>query len=249
MTPITDARPRRRRCRTRRRCALSSTTATCAPLLITVHPARRRSSSFGFLESWYAHGAGDRHRHRRRAGARPRHLRQLAAPGQRLHHRHQRRHPGPLAVLLAVLPVRSLISITSKYVLRVERPAPLEPVELRRQRRCCSWRPTRCRCLSVQWGNAVAPMVVIWLLGLGDRLARRPLPHQRPPTSRRSCSFSRRAQRRHRHPWLANVAPITGPMYQLFIFFMITDPKTTVRPSGRSASWCSWSRSSRCCCG
>jgi len=25
------------------------------------------------------------------------------------------------------------------------------------------------------------------------------------------------------------VAPITGPMYQLFIFFMITDPKTTVR--------------------
>ena len=31
------------------------------------------------------------------------------------------------------------------------------------------------------------------------------------------------------HPWLAEVAPITGPMYQLFIFFMITDPKTTVR--------------------
>ena len=30
-------------------------------------------------------------------------------------------------------------------------------------------------------------------------------------------------------PWLAAVAPITGPMYQLFIFFMITDPKTTVR--------------------
>ena len=25
------------------------------------------------------------------------------------------------------------------------------------------------------------------------------------------------------------VAPITGPMYQLFIFFMVTDPKTTVR--------------------
>jgi Na+-translocating ferredoxin:NAD+ oxidoreductase RnfD subunit len=30
-------------------------------------------------------------------------------------------------------------------------------------------------------------------------------------------------------PWLAAVAPITGPMYQLFIFFMVTDPKTTVR--------------------
>ena len=30
-------------------------------------------------------------------------------------------------------------------------------------------------------------------------------------------------------PYLAEVAPITGPMYQLFVFFMITDPKTTVR--------------------
>ena len=26
------------------------------------------------------------------------------------------------------------------------------------------------------------------------------------------------------------MAPITGPMYQLFIFFMVTDPKVTVRP-------------------
>ena len=31
------------------------------------------------------------------------------------------------------------------------------------------------------------------------------------------------------NPWLAVVAPITGPMYQLFVFFMITDPKTTMR--------------------
>ena len=26
------------------------------------------------------------------------------------------------------------------------------------------------------------------------------------------------------------MAPITGPMYQLLIFFMVTDPKTTVHP-------------------
>lgn len=32
------------------------------------------------------------------------------------------------------------------------------------------------------------------------------------------------------HGFQAEVAPITGPMYQLFIFFMITDPKTTVKP-------------------
>src|SRR4030095_9407535 len=30
------------------------------------------------------------------------------------------------------------------------------------------------------------------------------------------------------HAFLAEISPITGPMYQLFIFFMITDPKTTV---------------------
>src|SRR5207237_8207924 len=29
-------------------------------------------------------------------------------------------------------------------------------------------------------------------------------------------------------PLVAEIAPLTGPMYQLFIFFMITDPKTTV---------------------
>ena len=37
------------------------------------------------------------------------------------------------------------------------------------------------------------------------------------------------------HPFLSEVAPITGPMYQLFIFFMITDPKTTVGPK-----WAQW---------
>jgi Na+-translocating ferredoxin:NAD+ oxidoreductase RnfD subunit len=33
--------------------------------------------------------------------------------------------------------------------------------------------------------------------------------------------------------FVIEIAPITGPMYQLFIFFMITDPKTTVH--GRRA--------------
>jgi hypothetical protein len=32
---------------------------------------------------------------------------------------------------------------------------------------------------------------------------------------------------------LPEIAPITGPMYQLFIFFMITDPRTVVRGRNR----------------
>ena len=38
------------------------------------------------------------------------------------------------------------------------------------------------------------------------------------------------------HPWLAEVAPITGPVYQLFLFFMITDPKTTTQTRGRQCA-------------
>ena len=34
-------------------------------------------------------------------------------------------------------------------------------------------------------------------------------------------------------PWLTELAPITGPMYQLFIFFMITDPRTTTKGKWR----------------
>ena len=29
--------------------------------------------------------------------------------------------------------------------------------------------------------------------------------------------------------FFTEVAPLTGPMYQLFVFFMITDPATTVK--------------------
>jgi hypothetical protein len=30
-------------------------------------------------------------------------------------------------------------------------------------------------------------------------------------------------------PWQATIAPITWPMFQLYIFFMITDPRTTTK--------------------
>ena len=36
-------------------------------------------------------------------------------------------------------------------------------------------------------------------------------------------------QIRSGQPLLPELAPITGPMYQLFIFFMITDPRTVVK--------------------
>jgi Na+-translocating ferredoxin:NAD+ oxidoreductase RnfD subunit len=81
--------------------------------------------------------------------------------------------------------------------------------------------------LSIQWGNYLLPMLVIWALGsvIIWRLKRFHI------TATYVLSFVAFAFIRSAitgHPWQAEIAPITGPMYQLFIFFMITDPKTTV---------------------
>jgi Na+-translocating ferredoxin:NAD+ oxidoreductase RnfD subunit len=82
--------------------------------------------------------------------------------------------------------------------------------------------------LSIQWGNNIASLVVIWLLGsiIVWRARRFNI------TAVYVASFILLSLLRARitgDPWQSEIAPITGPMYQLFIFFMITDPKTTVR--------------------
>ena len=82
--------------------------------------------------------------------------------------------------------------------------------------------------LSIQWGNNLAPVAIVWLLGsiIVYRVGRAHI------TFTYVVSFLALALVRSAitgDPFLAEVAPITGPMYQLFIFFMITDPKTTVR--------------------
>jgi Na+-translocating ferredoxin:NAD+ oxidoreductase RnfD subunit len=82
--------------------------------------------------------------------------------------------------------------------------------------------------LSIQWGNYLLPMLVIWVLG-SVIIARL---HRFHITGIYVASFLAFAFVRSwmtGSPWQSEVAPITGPMYQLFIFFMITDPKTTVR--------------------
>ena len=82
--------------------------------------------------------------------------------------------------------------------------------------------------LSIQWGNYLLPMLVIWVLG-SVIIARL---HRFHITGIYVASFLAFAFLRSwmtHSPWQSEVAPITGPMYQLFIFFMITDPKTTVR--------------------
>jgi Na+-transporting NADH:ubiquinone oxidoreductase subunit NqrB len=120
------------------------------------------------------------------------------------------------------------ISIVSKYVLRI------------RGRHI--WNPTNFGVvamlllapdvvagLSVQWGNNLLPMVFVWMFGtvILYTVGRLNI------TVTYVVAFLGLAVVRAwytGHPVLSEIAPITGPMYQLFIFFMITDPKTTVGP-------------------
>ena len=83
--------------------------------------------------------------------------------------------------------------------------------------------------LSVQWGNTIWPMLIVWVLGalIVYRVKRL---HIMATYVVSFVAFSLLRTAFTGDSFLAEVAPITGPMYQLFIFFMITDPKTTVKP-------------------
>lgn len=81
--------------------------------------------------------------------------------------------------------------------------------------------------LSHQWGNELGTNAVIWAFGLLIAFRARVL----HVTMAYVLGFLALAVVRHLivgGPLAAEIAPITGPMYQLFIFFMITDPRTTV---------------------
>jgi Na+-translocating ferredoxin:NAD+ oxidoreductase RnfD subunit len=119
------------------------------------------------------------------------------------------------------------ISITSKYVLRVKGRHIWNPSNFGISVMLFLAADTVAS-LSIQWGNYLLPMLVIWALG-SIIIARL---HRFHITGIYVASFLAFAFLRSwmtGSPWQSEVAPITGPMYQLFIFFMITDPKTTVR--------------------
>ena len=121
----------------------------------------------------------------------------------------------------------ALVSIMSKYVLRIKGRHLWNPSNFGISV-LVFLAPETVATLSIQWGNNVWPMLVIWVLGaiIIYRV------HRLHITATYVLSFIAFAFLRSailHQPWQAEIAPITGPMYQLFIFFMITDPKTTVR--------------------
>jgi hypothetical protein len=137
----------------------------------------------------------------------------------------------PLGPLLWPFAVGSAISILSKYVLA--------------WRGRHLWNPTnfgvcallalasaQIAVLSHQWGNDLAVVGVLWAIGLFT-VWRARVWHLSLSWLAAFVAFAwLRALIVPDGRFSTEVAPVTGPMYQLFMFFMITDPKTVVRGRG-----------------
>jgi len=119
-----------------------------------------------------------------------------------------------------------VLSIMSKYVLRLNGRHLWNPSNFG----ICALlflAPFAVAPLSVQWGNDLWPMLVIWVIGLNAiRAARRA--HITVAYVAAFFLFAGVRSLLTGSGYLTEVAPITGPMYQLFALFMVTDPKTTV---------------------
>jgi Na+-transporting NADH:ubiquinone oxidoreductase subunit NqrB len=125
------------------------------------------------------------------------------------------------------------ISITSKYLIRVDGRHIFNPSNLGMVAMLVLAADTVAG-LSVQWGNNLLPLLAVWCFGAAI-IASLGRFHITFTYVAAFVLFSVLRAQVTGHPWLSEVAPITGPMYQLFIFFMITDPKTTVRPKWAQA--------------
>lgn len=121
----------------------------------------------------------------------------------------------------------AIISIMSKYVLRFRNRHIWNPSNFG-----ISWMlffaPASVAGLSIQWGNNIWPMLVIWTLGfLIVWKAKRFNITITYVVSFIVFSFLRSMITGD--SFFTELSPLTGPMYQLFIFFMITDPATTIK--------------------
>ena len=119
------------------------------------------------------------------------------------------------------------LAIASKYVLRYRENHLWNPTNFAITALLLA-APDRVSVLSHQFGNDVATNLVIWIFGL-IIAARVGVLHI---TLTYVLSFLALGAVRATAlglPVLPEIAPITGPMYQLFVFFMITDPRTVVK--------------------
>lgn len=121
----------------------------------------------------------------------------------------------------------AVLAISSKYVLRYRdshlwNPTNFAIVAL------LLVAPGRVSVLSHQWGNDIGTNLVIWAFGLVIATRVKVL-HITLAYVASFLALNALRALALGQPLLPELAPITGPMYQLFVFFMITDPRTVVR--------------------
>lgn len=122
--------------------------------------------------------------------------------------------------------VAAVLSIASKYVLRYKGRHLWNPSNFALAA-LLILAPSQVALLSHEFGNDVLANMVIW--GVGVLVASRARVLHISVTY--ALCFVALAGLRSvivGTPLLAEVAPLTGPMYQLLVFFMLTDPRTTV---------------------
>ncbi|MDZ7719231.1 MAG: hypothetical protein U5K72_10490 [Balneolaceae bacterium] len=81
--------------------------------------------------------------------------------------------------------------------------------------------------LSIQWGNNMWAMLAIWIVGLFV-ISKVNLANICITYVLSFIGFAWIRSLITGDLFLTEIAPLTGPMYQLFVLFMITDPKTTL---------------------
>jgi Na+-translocating ferredoxin:NAD+ oxidoreductase RnfD subunit len=119
------------------------------------------------------------------------------------------------------------IAISSKYVLRYRENHLWNPTNFAVAALLLA-APDRVSVLSHQFGNDITTNAVIWIFGLVIA-ARVGVLHITLTYVASFLALNAARALALGQPVLTEIAPITGPMYQLFIFFMITDPRTVVR--------------------
>lgn len=137
----------------------------------------------------------------------------------------------PSGAILWPFVVASMLAIVSKYVLRSGDRHLWNPTNFS----ICALlliAPAQTSILSHEWGNDPGIVLTLWCVGLLVVFRAR-VWHL---TLGYLGMFAALAWFRtlfNGDSFATEIGPITGPMYTLFIFFMVTDPKTIVRGRGR----------------
>ena len=123
--------------------------------------------------------------------------------------------------------IGGFLAISSKYVLRYRGTHLWNPTNFAISALLLA-APDRVSVLSHQFGNDFTTNAVIWIFGL-IIAARVGVLHITLAYVASFLALNGARAAAFGQPLLPEIAPITGPMYQLFVFFMITDPRTVVR--------------------